>query len=129
GDRYLQDALVELAVLTDRMGVAESWPARLACWLTPRPHVAYWLDLPTEEALARKPDEDGDYLERQRLVYGHMAARWRMQRVDTSADAASASESATIDRITREVLLAYYARGHRPHAAASESPVPQSDEA
>jgi thymidylate kinase len=129
GDRYLQDALVELAVLTDRMGVAESWPARLACWLTPRPHMGYWLDLPTEEALARKPDEDSDYLERQRLVYGHMAARWGMRRVDTSSSAVDTWEGVTTDRITREVLLAYYARGYRAHAAVAESPLPQTDEA
>jgi thymidylate kinase len=119
GDRYLQDALVELAVLTGRTHVTQAWPAKLARVLTPRPDLAYWLDLPTGEALRRKPDEDGDYLERQRLVYGYMAARWGMRRVDTGEGASSESEALTIDQITREVLLTYYARMGRVRRAGT----------
>ncbi|NLG49425.1 MAG: hypothetical protein GX552_04860 [Chloroflexi bacterium] len=102
-DRYIYDALVELAVLTGRPEVAESFSARLLTLLTSRPRRAYLLAVSPEEAGRRKPDEPVSHLEAQAHVYQWWASRWKLQVVDTEADFAEAT-----DTIAREVLTDYY---------------------
>jgi len=102
-DRYIYDALVELAVLTGRSEVADSLAARLLALLTPRPNRAYLLAVSPEEAGRRKPEEPVSHLEAQTHVYQWWASRWGLEVVDTEADFAE-----TTDRIAREVLIDYY---------------------
>ncbi|MCD6291574.1 MAG: hypothetical protein J7M34_13830 [Anaerolineae bacterium] len=73
-DRYVSDALADLA---SRMGGTEVWrhPAiRLARWLAPRPRVTFLLTLNAEAALARKAgDEWLPLLRRQTEAYRLLA--------------------------------------------------------
>jgi len=105
-DRYIYDVLVELAALVDRVQVAESWPAKLALWLFPQPHIAYLLDVSPEEALARKPEEYLPFLERQVFVYHRLAVPWDMRLVNAEEELVEVQ-----DRLTHEVLISYYAPG------------------
>ena len=114
GDRYLFDALVELVVLTDRAQVAGSWPARLARALTPRPQLAYWLDVTIDDALTRKPEEARDHLEQQHRAYRQTAPEWGMRVLATSQGPNASSESAVMDSVTVQALGTYYARWRRP---------------
>ncbi len=102
-DRYTYDALVELAVLANRIQVAESFAARLLMSVTPRPHRAYLLDLSPAEAVSRKPEEPRQFVECQAFVYHRMALQWGMRILETSTDFASVSDS-----LTHQVLSDYY---------------------
>ena len=106
-DRYIYDALVELAVLGDVPGVTGSWMARALVWLTPRPRLAYLLQVSEEDALARKPGEFRPFIEAQVSTYEQAAARWGLSPLDTGADFASVS-----DGLVREVLREYYRDWH-----------------
>ena len=102
-DRYVYDALVEMAVLADRTQILASPPARLLLAVTSRPHRAYLLDLPPEKALLRKPEEPRQFVEGQAFLYHRMASSWGMRIISTEADFATVS-----DLLTREVLTSYY---------------------
>ena len=106
-DRYTYDALVEIAALADVPDIADSWIVRLIGSLTPRPQLAYLLDVSADQALARKPDELRPFVGAQVFVYHTVASRWHMRRLDTNLDFASAS-----DHLTREVLTDYYRDWH-----------------
>jgi len=102
-DRYVYDALVELAVLTGSDRVLDGLAARTLRALTPRPRRAYLLEVTPAQALARKPDETLEYLSEQADAYRRAAERWGLERVGTTADFGSAS-----DPIVHQVLSDYY---------------------
>jgi len=99
------DALVELVVLTDSPKVTRSLAAWALMHLCPRPHLAYYLDVSPERALARKPDELLGFLERQALIYRRMAMQWGMQIVDANQDLGPLG-----DHLLHKSLRAYYDR-------------------
>jgi thymidylate kinase len=104
-DRYTFDALVELAVLTERPAVLEGLGARMLRWLCPRPHLAYYMDVSPEAAHQRKPDEPVAYLERQRALYSRAAHLWNLRTVAADGDLEQ-----IMDPLVHEVLIAYYRR-------------------
>ena len=104
-DRYTYDALVELVVLTDSPKVTRSLAAWALMHLCPRPHLAYYLDVSPERALARKPDELLGFLERQSLIYRRMAMQWGVQIVDANQDLGPLG-----DHLLHKSLRAYYDR-------------------
>ncbi len=106
-DRYLYDALVELAALTGQPEITKHWTARLLRALCPRPTLAYLLDVAPRRALERKPDETLDFLEKQADIYQHIAVAWGMQVVDSNGDF-----GAVTDAITHQVLRLYYQDWH-----------------
>jgi thymidylate kinase len=106
-DRYLADALVDLAYRS-------SWPVVRGCSLVhllvrlaPRPDMGYLCDAPLEVRLARRQvsspgeslqDSEALYEEAEKLV-------GRLQRLGTTRD-----EVETMTNVVNEVLPAYYAR-------------------
>lgn len=106
-DRYVYDAIVELAVLADRTQIVESFAARLLLFATPHPHRGYLLDLPPDEAISRKPEEPRQFVEGQAFLYHRMALRWGMRILNTEADFARVS-----DLLTHQVLTDYYRHWH-----------------
>jgi len=107
-DRYIPDALVDLA--TAGGGRLERTPIafKLLEWLAPRPHCSFVLDVDEAEALRRKPEEGGT---------GHLAEARRMflaiaeQRAGTVMAPEDSLESVH-ERIVFDSLRAYYKR-HR----------------
>ena len=114
-DRYVHDALVELAVSAEREEIAESLMASIVRFLSPKPDLAYLLDVSPLIALARKPEETLGYLESQIRVYHRMARRGELCIVDAEAD-----QEVVVDKITHKVLSAYFRRW--PGAASSKRP-------
>ena len=108
GDRYLVDAVVEMAALTESPQLLASWPARLLARLCPRPQAAYLLDLSPQRAATRDPEELLPFLEQQAALYRLAAPIWGMQVIDADADLTQVS-----DALTRQVLRSYYARWRR----------------
>ena len=107
-DRYIYDAFVELAVLTDQQPLAEYWLARPLHALCPHPRLAYLLDVSPETAWHRKPDEVLDDLERQQFMYMRMARAWGLHIVDANCDLIKIQ-----DEVVYEVLTTYYDYWHR----------------
>ncbi|MBM3188979.1 MAG: hypothetical protein FJZ90_09700 [Chloroflexi bacterium] len=102
-DRYIYDALVELAALTHRASATEGLSACLLRWLAPRPRLAYLLRIPPQVAQQRKPDEALDHLADQAHAYEEVALAWGM-RVVNATEALAESR----DRLIHEVLTTYY---------------------
>jgi thymidylate kinase len=109
GDRYTYDALVELVTLTGRRSLLFSAAARLLMTLSPRPQLAYFLDVPVDEASARKPEELPSLLVRQSVLFRDMASAWSLRVVDAGADLDEVS-----DQLVRETLRAYYRLWDQP---------------
>ena len=66
-DRFIYDSLVNLLSLQSRYWVTEY--VRLTLALVPKPDVAVFLDVPPEEAFARKPEYPLEYMERRSAAY------------------------------------------------------------
>ena len=103
-DRYAYDALVELAALggPEVMG---SWGAKLLLGLSPRPRLAYLLDVDPAVARARKPDEELSFLEAQADLYRQMAPTWGLRLVEANGELAACA-----DALVHEVLSTYYGK-------------------
>jgi len=82
-DRYVLDALADLAARLDDPGVWAHPAVRLARWLAPRPRETFLLDLDPETALARKGgDEWLPLLRAQSEAYRRLAGEPGVCRVD-----------------------------------------------
>jgi thymidylate kinase len=104
-DRYTYDALVELSVLTARPGLVWGWAARCLRGLSPRPSLVVLLQVSLPAALARKPEEQENFLALQALLFDDMADRWPLVCLD-----ADCGLEAVSDELVHRVLTAYYAR-------------------
>ena len=102
-DRYTYDALVELSVLTDSACIADGALAWLLHRLCPRPRLAAYLRVSPEVAAARKPDEPGEHLEHQIVVFDRLAESWGMVSYDADDDLQGLS-----DDLVHRVLSDYY---------------------
>jgi len=112
-DRYVYDALVELASLAERTAWPGSLSARLLMAMVPRPRKAYWLRAETSTALARVTDETRGFLDRQGLVFETMARTWGLATVD-----ADETPQRIANTIINDVLSSYY---RRPETALGAS--------
>jgi len=99
-DRYVYDALVELAVLTDSAALAEGCYARILRCKCPRPSLAAYLRVSPEIAADRKPDEPGEYLERQVLMFDRMSAAWGMETYDADDDLHGLSDALVLGALS-----------------------------
>jgi thymidylate kinase len=102
-DRYVLSALMELGARLDRPDIARTPAARLLRLTTPVPGRAYWLDVPTEVALARKEGREApDFLRRQAELLPELAEGSAAVRTDGTQPADAIS-----DRIITETLRGY----------------------
>jgi len=111
-DRYIYDALVEIASLANRERILGGWAARLLRALCPRPKQAYLLDAEPENAIQRKPDELVSFIREQALLYRSVASDWQMCVLDTND-----SQEASTDHLVHRVLREYYRDWHTCIAA------------
>ncbi|HVP57851.1 MAG TPA: nucleotidyltransferase family protein [bacterium] len=107
-DRYTYDAAVEIsASLPDSPGLAR-WAERLLIGLSPRPDVAWLLDVPADVTVARQADENlsaaaCEELARHREAYLAMARAYGLKVLETRN-----GQQETTSRIVRETMLKYY---------------------
>jgi len=103
-DRYSFDAAAEMECSLAPGDRLNRLPIKLMLALSPRPDVAFLLDIPEEVCAERKSENtDPAYLARQRQAYLKLAARHnlRIKRTDSEF-------KETADAVTREVLTSYY---------------------
>lgn len=104
-DRYVYDALVELSAYADQPDPLHSRAGRLLMALSPKPDVAFWLDVAPESAAARAASpETVDFLAEQRERYAALARRGLLTPIANEGDLEQAN-----DRLVRRALRAYYA--------------------
>jgi thymidylate kinase len=107
-DRYVYDAAVEINVsLPDDPGLCR-WAERLLIHLSPRPEVAWLLDVPADISVERQTDENRsiasrEELSRQRSVYRALAGTYGLKLVETCS-----RPEETTSHVVRETLRAYY---------------------
>lgn len=103
-DRYIYDALVEIAAYADDPKLTGGLLARLLVALAPTPHARYLLDVsPKMAALRSATPEVPAFLEQQRRFYHQGTARWGLQVVSNEDDFATVS-----DELVRTTLRHYY---------------------
>jgi thymidylate kinase len=103
-DRYLISALTDLGARLDQPNVACSPAGRLLRWLAPRPHQAFWFDVPPDLALARRDGKaSADLLLRQTERIRTVAAELDATRLNATAPLAEQS-----DRLVTQVLGEYF---------------------
>ncbi len=103
-DRYLYDALVEIAAYADDPNLAGGLLARLLFALAPTPHVRYLLELPPEMAARRSATPEAPaFLAQQRRLYRQEADRWGLQVVSNEGGFATVS-----DELVRTTLREFY---------------------
>jgi len=74
-ERYVPDTLADLTEKFGDPGYPRRLAGRMLEWLTPRPDLILFLDLPGEAAFARKPDDfDATILEARRQVYRRLVS-------------------------------------------------------
>lgn len=109
-DRYTYDAVVEIrASLPDSPGLSRG-AERLLIGLSPRPDVAWLMDVPADVTVARQADEcrstsSCEELARQRSAYMTLAGTYGLKVLETHSRPAE-----TTSRVVRETLLKYYDR-------------------
>jgi dTMP kinase len=107
-DRYIYDALADWAAYFGESAVERRLAARGLRWLTPRPHISYWLDTPADIVQSRSPETlPTGFLEAQTQAYSRMAPLFGVQRVDGSQD-----EHEIADAIVYQVLGGYFSNYH-----------------
>jgi dTMP kinase len=103
-DRYVQDALADWAAYFGEPAIERRLAARTLRWLTPRPRLGFWLDVPVEVAQSRSAEPSpASLLEAQSSAYSRLSALWGLARLDGSRDRAELS-----DEIVHQVLSAYF---------------------
>jgi len=106
-DRYIYDALVEMAALARNEAVLSGWAARILRALCPRPRQAYLLQVSPDQAMTRKPDELAGFLAQQSSLYQMAAPSWGLTILDTNSD-----QGASTDLLVHRVLREYYRHWH-----------------
>ncbi|MFH1845474.1 MAG: nucleotidyltransferase family protein [bacterium] len=103
-DRFLYDALVEVAAYAEDAGLPGSLLARFMIWLAPKPTVRWLLDISPETAAQRSAiPESTDFLAQQCDLFRLGVNRWGLQVVDNEADFVTIS-----DELVRATLRRYY---------------------
>jgi thymidylate kinase len=106
-DRYTFDALADWSAYFEEPADGRL-ATRVLRWLSPRPAIAFWLDVPPEMARTRSADpEPVQFLAEQRATYQRCVERYGLHRVDGTRPAAEVS-----DAVVREVLVNYFATYH-----------------
>ena len=102
-DRFTPDAAVKLELHFQRTrGIdirAQRW---LFERLTPHPEVAFWVDVPADVALSRRPEEQPERLATMRAIYDQLASRYQLYRLD-GTQAPKALARVALDRVWREL--------------------------
>ncbi|MBC7260457.1 MAG: hypothetical protein H5T63_00465 [Chloroflexi bacterium] len=108
-DRYLYDTLADWAAYFNEPAVEKRWAAKALRLFSPRPHVAYWLDVPPELAKDRSTDQSpNDFLLTQRAAYQRLTSLYGLHRVE----GLYRTWQEISDDIVYEVLSTYFARYH-----------------
>jgi thymidylate kinase len=107
-DRYIQDTLADWAAYFGEPTIERRLAAKILRWLTPRPRIAYWLDVPADVAQARSAEPlPASLLRDQSGAFSRLSALWGLARLDGSRDRAELS-----DEIVHQVLSAYFSDYH-----------------
>nr|MBC7244138.1 nucleotidyltransferase family protein [Chloroflexota bacterium] len=105
-DRYFYDTLADWAAYFDDPAIAKRWTARVLCLLSPRPRLAYWLDVSPEIARTRSKDEKPlDFLLAQRASYQRLAQLYKLHKQEST----HRTWQEISNSIDREVLETYFA--------------------
>ncbi len=108
-DRYVDDALSDWSAYFGEESVDKRLAARVLRALTPRPHRAYWLDVPAEVARSRSPDGlPASLLDAQCARYGRCADPASSTRTLQRLDGTQGWEEIS-DQVVYDVLGAYFA--------------------
>jgi thymidylate kinase len=103
-DRYVYDAAAEMESHLPPGDRFNRLAVRLMLALAPRPHIAYFLDIPNAVATQRKDeDTDADFLRRQREAYTRLTRRFNLCVKKTDGDF-----NLIADEIVGEVLNPYF---------------------
>ncbi|MGQ9492132.1 MAG: nucleotidyltransferase family protein [Anaerolineae bacterium] len=106
-DRYLYDTLADWAAYFDEPAVEKRWAARALCLLSPRPRIAYWIDVPSKVAQARATDKaPGEFISVQCAAYQRLAQLYELHRLEGS----HRTWPEISDGVVYEVLSAYFAQ-------------------
>ena len=100
-DRYVYDALVEMAALANDEHVLDGWAARFLRALCPRPQQAYLLNVSPQHAMVRKPDELEGFLAQQSSLYRMAATSWGLQILDTNSDQGTSTDQSGASGVAR----------------------------
>jgi thymidylate kinase len=104
-DRYVFDAAAEMECSLPPHDRLNRLAIKLMLALSPKPAIAYYLDVPDKVCAERKAeDTDPDYLRRQREAYDKLIKRYNL-RVKKS----DKNYKIVTDELTLEALNAYYA--------------------
>ncbi len=107
-DRYVLDALADWAAYFGESTIERRLAAKILRWLTPRPRIGYWLDVPVEVAQSRSGDPlPESLLEAQSTAFRQLSVQWGLARLDGSRDKEELS-----DEIVHQVLSAYFSDYH-----------------
>lgn len=108
-DRYFYDTLIDWAAYSGEAEIEKHWASEMLRWFSPRPRVAYWLDVSPEVAQARSTDKiPEDFLETQCAAYQRLAQLYGLRRVQGTTQ----PWPEISDDIVYEVLSSYFA-GYR----------------
>ena len=103
-DRYVCDAFADRAAYFGEQLAERRLAAQVLRLLTPRPRVAYWLDVPAEVAQSRSGDPMPEaFLAAQSAAYSRMTGLCELRRLDGAAP-----KEAIADQIAYEVLDTYF---------------------
>jgi len=103
-DRYLYDALVEVAAYANDPDLLHSPLARLLVALAPKPQIRYLLNVSAETATLRSATpEDHTFLATQKRLYQNAARLWNLQLVSNEGEFADIT-----DELVRTTLRRYY---------------------
>lgn len=72
-ERYIPDTIADLSERFDDPSFPRSWPATAMRWLSPRPDLVIFLDIPADVAFSRKSDDfSQEILARRREIYSNL---------------------------------------------------------
>ncbi len=107
-DRYVFDALADWAAYFGESSVEKRWAARLLRWLSPRPTMAFLLDLSPAEAQSRSSDGlPAEFIRAQAAAYERLASLFGLQRLN-----AARGREEIADEVVPQVLKHYFADYH-----------------
>ncbi len=103
-DRYVYDAAAEMECSLGPNDRINRLAIKLMLALSPKPDLAYFLDIPEKVCAQRKSENtDTDYLARQRKAYLELTVRYNLKTKRTDREFREIA-----DEITPEVLTSYY---------------------